>query len=261
VIEQAWTAMQGYEELTPEFRSYVNYYCGAFACYFATIGQPEKAAEFAHRATLAAEHARNQVESAGALQCLAIVRLRLGDEVGYREVCGKLVQLAPNIVDDGLRLNCIRVPNLGPHAVDPDLLVKLAKEFAANNSLRTPDIDLRVLGVAHFRAGDYEEAAKCLEQSIAQRPSGAPPSHGPDFGELLLAMIKWQQGAHDEARRMLRELQPRIEERLRSPWLYWDHRAVLEIRWREAEAMIKPKVADEAVENNSQINDEPPAGK
>jgi tetratricopeptide (TPR) repeat protein len=154
-------------------------------------------------------------------------------------------------------LNCIRVPNLGPDAVDPDLLVKLAKEFAANNSLRTPDIDLRVLGVAHFRAGDYEEAAKCLEQSIAQRPSDAPPSRGTDFGELLLAMIKWQQGEHDEARRMLRELQPRIEDRLRSPWLYWDHRAVLEIRWREAKAMIEPKEADEAVENEKSDDERP----
>jgi hypothetical protein len=54
---------------------------------------------------------------------------------------------------------------------------------------------------------------------------------------------------------MLRELQPRIEERLRSPWIYWDHRAVLEIRWREAEAMIQPKEADEAVENNSRTSD------
>jgi tetratricopeptide (TPR) repeat protein len=256
VIEQAWTAMQRYEELPPEFRIYVNYYCAAFACYFATIGRPEQAAQFAHRAALAAEHARNPVESAKAFSCLAIVRLRLGDDAGYREACAKLIQLAPRIVDDGDRLNCIRVPNLGPDAVDPNLLVKLAQEFAANNSLRTPFVDLNVLGAAHFRARQYEQAAECLEEAVAQIPSDVPPSNGTDFmPPLLLAMTKWQRGAHDEARGMLRELQPRIEERLRSPWIYWDHRAVLEIRWREAEAMIQPKEADEAVENNSRTSD------
>jgi tetratricopeptide (TPR) repeat protein len=262
VIEQAWAAMQKYEELPPEFRMYVNYYCNAFACYFATIGRPERAAEFADRAARAAEQARNQVEYAGALTGLAIMRLRLGDEAGYRDACSKMLQLAPRIADDDVRLNCIRVPNLGPDAVeDPNLLVKLAEEFAANNSLRTPHRDLTVLGAAHFRAGHFEEAVKCLEQSIAQLPSEVSLSDGPSQGfmpKLLLAMTKWQMGAHDEARRMLRELQPRIEERLRAPWLYWDHRAVLEIRRREAEALIKPEEAIEAVENDNPTTVAPP---
>jgi len=262
VVEQAWSVMQDYDTSIPGFATVlgvdVTVYCCEFACYFAATERPQKAAEFLHRAALAAESARNPVESAQTLTCLAIVRLRLGDQIGYREACAKLVQLAPHFPDDQLRLNCIRVPTLGPDAVeDPKLLVKLAEEFAAHNSLRTPYIDLRVLGAAHFRAGQYERAAQCLEQSLAQFPSDAPPRHGPDLmPQLLLAMTKWQRGEHDEARRMLRDLQPRIDERLRSPWIYWDERAVVEIRRREAEALIKPKEADEAVEKTS-LNPEP----
>ena len=95
------------------------------------------------------------------------------------------------------------------------------------------------------------------KQPLPNFPPNAPPSHGPDLvRQLVLAMTKWQLDEHDEARRMLRELQPRIDERLRSPWINWDGRAVLEIRRREAEAMIKPKEADEAVENESRTNDE-----
>jgi Flp pilus assembly protein TadD len=136
-------------------------------------------------------------------------------------------------------------------------LVKLAAEFAANNSLRTPYIDLAVLGTAHYRAGQYEQAAQSLEEAVAQFPSDAPPSHGPDLvRQLLLAMTKWQLGEPDEARRMLREIQPRIDERFRSPWINWDGRAVLEIRRREAEALIEPDQAQEAVENESRTSAE-----
>jgi non-specific serine/threonine protein kinase/serine/threonine-protein kinase len=262
VIEQAWAAMQEYDELPQRFATSpvddVIGPCAAFACYFATIGQPEQAAEFAHRAALAAQRVRNPIDSAQALTGLAIVRLRLGDQIGYREACAELVQLAPRIADDELRLDCIRVSCLGADAVeDPSLLVKLAAEFAANNSLRTPYIDLAVLGTAHYRAGQYEQAAQCLEEAVAQFPSDAPPSHGPDLvRQLLLAMTKWQLGEPDEARRMLREIQPRIDERFRSPWINWDGRAVLEIRRREAEALIEPDQAQEAVENESRTSAE-----
>jgi hypothetical protein len=74
--------------------------------------------------------------------------------------------------------------------------------------------------------------------------------------ELLLAMTKWQLGDHDEARAMLRELQPRIDERLQSPSIYWDTRAVLEIRRREAEALIKSLEPDEAVKNTRRPDSE-----
>ena len=64
VIEQAWAAMQGYDALPRKSATArvddVIVPCAAFACYFATIGRSEQAAEFAHRAALAAERVRIQ---------------------------------------------------------------------------------------------------------------------------------------------------------------------------------------------------------
>jgi hypothetical protein len=74
---------------------------------------------------------------------------------------------------------------------------------------------------------------------------------------LLLAMTKWQLGERDEACRILRDLQPRIDEGLRSPATSWDRRAVLEIRRKEAEALIKPKEGDEGGENATRTVDKP----
>jgi tetratricopeptide (TPR) repeat protein len=263
VIDQAWAALQDYDTSAAESASEtaldVINYCGDFACYFAATGKPQKAADFLQRAALAAERLRDPVESVHGLTGLAIVRLRLGDKAGYQKECAKLVRLARRVVDDELRLGCIRVSCFGPNGVeDPNLLVKLAQEFAANNSLGTPYIDRAVLGTAHYRAGQYEQAAQCLNEAIAKFPSDAPPSHGPDLvRQLLLAMTKWQLGEQDEARRMLREFKPRLDESLQSPWIYWDHRAVLEIRRQEAEALIKPKEADEGGEKEIENSDDP----
>jgi tetratricopeptide (TPR) repeat protein len=228
----------------------VDSYCN-FACLLATNQRHQEAADVLREAAPAAERIREPGLSASALACLAIARLRLGDQAGYREACAALVKLPFRLPDDDANLSRIRVCCLGPNAVDdPSVVIKLAEDFAANNSLGAPHLGHVMLGVAHFRAGHYKRAAQHLEESLAQFPGNAPPNLSPDFimPQLLLAMAKWQLGEQEEARRILRELQPRIDERLRSPSTFWDRRAVLEIRRREAEAMIKPKEADEAVE-------------
>jgi non-specific serine/threonine protein kinase/serine/threonine-protein kinase len=259
VIEQARAAIQEYEKRprvsAPKLVENVVATCLGFAYYFAAMEKHEQAAEFLHRAALAAEGIHSPLESAQANSGLAIMRLRLGDEAGYREACEKLVQLAPRLADDQARLNCIRVSCLGPDGVeDPSQLVALAKKFAANNTLLTPYIDLAVLGTAHFRAGEYKQAERRLEEALAQHPSDAPPSHGPDVvRQLMLAMTKWRLGDQDEARRILREQQPRIDEMLRSPRINWDAPAVLEIRRREAEDLIEPKDTDKGSDDATPV--------
>jgi serine/threonine protein kinase len=232
--------------------------CSYLACLLSAAQWPQEAVDLLRLAAASAERLREPSSYASATCSLAIARLRLGDEAGYREACAKLTQLAPRIADDQLRLNCIRVPTLGVQAdIDPQVLVKLAEEFAANNSLNTRFVDLQVLGAAHFRAGQYETASRHLEQSIAAYPSDPPTGIGTVLmPQLLLAMTKWQQGKHDAARTLLFEIEPAIDEWLRSPTIPWDHRTALEIRRREAVALIKRDQAQEAADVEGRTRNE-----
>jgi tetratricopeptide (TPR) repeat protein len=189
---------------------------------------------------------------------LAATRLGLGDVAGYREACRSLAvptpravyEESPYLTYDDFNLGRIATCCLGPNAVDdPSALVKQAEDFAAQNALHAPYLDLALLGTAHYRAGNYQEAAQCLEQSIAQYPNDPPPSHGTVHGsQLFLAMTKWQQGKHDDARRLLNEIQPALDKSLKAPTLLWQSPMTGEMLRREAEALIESKEADDAVE-------------
>jgi serine/threonine protein kinase len=268
-IEEAWAEMQDYDNLPPEFAQFpteVADTCAGFAYYYATIGREKDAAEFLRRATLAQERLQNPIDSFNALQTLARMRLRLGDLSGYREACAKLaVPLSSGANDasweywdDEVNMGRIFTCCLGPNAVDdPNVLVKQAEECAAHNRLQAPYLDLVLLGSAHYRAGHYQEAAQYCEESIAQYPSDPPPSHGTVLApQLFLAMAKWQMGQRDDARSLLREIEPAIEKSLATPNLLWTRQLTKDQLRREAEALIEPKARDEAVENESSSNDE-----
>jgi tetratricopeptide (TPR) repeat protein len=244
-IEQAWAEMQGYDELPPEFAQFplhdVTVSCAGFAYYFATVGKQDEAAEFLRRATSAQQRLRNPIDKIGAFQFLAQTRLRLGDEAGYRAACEKLANPSPHVDNDEFNLGRLWVCCLGPDAVeDPSDLVIQAKEFAANNSLGAPYVHLALLGAAHYRAGQYKQAAQCLEQSIAQFPSDPPPSHGTVlWPQVFLAMTRWQQGDRDDARTLLSEIEPAIDMWLEAPLTLWQYHVNTEVLRREAETLIK----------------------
>jgi hypothetical protein len=139
-----------------------------------------------------------------------------------------------------------------------------AEERAENNSLDARYFDLWVLGGVHFRAGNFERAARYLEESIAAYPIDPLPSRGTVlFPQLLLVMTKWHQGERDAAHRMLAELQPAINEWLQTPSHYqsivnsWHRPAILEVLRREAETMVWPNETNEAVENKNPTTDAP----
>jgi tetratricopeptide (TPR) repeat protein len=226
------------------------------------LGVHVEAAEFLRRATLAQQRLRNSFESLGALQLLAITQLRLGDSAGYRKSCAMLCVAPPRAAHidspyfpyEEFNLGRIWTCCLGPDAVDdPSIFVAQAEEFAANNKLSAPFVDTNLLGATHYRAGNFEKAEKYFEQSIAQYPSDAPPSHGTVlWPQLYLAMTKWQQGEHDIARKLLHEIQPGIGKALDTPMLLGQYRQITEVLCREAAAMIIPTDSDEAVENLKQ---------
>ena len=237
------------------------------ACYLATIGQEVKAKVVLDKATIYAQRMPASSASANAHYLLAVAQARLGDMAGYRATCKTLVHLPLVDTDDLTKSPAIWSPSLTPDAFDrpiwttslaPDALddlslhVKRVEEFAANNPLIQSHFRLSLLGAALYRAGHYDRAADELEKSIAVYPSGPP--RGTDtinYHRLFLAMTKWQLGQKHEARQLLAETQPAVDEELQSPSSSWNRRATLEVLRGEAETLIGPKEADEGQNNDN----------
>jgi tetratricopeptide (TPR) repeat protein len=198
--------------------------------------------------------------SADTLYYLAVALARVGDKAGYRATCKALVELPFDNLEGLTKSRPIWTPCIGPDALDdPTLPVKLGEEFVKNStSIGEPHYGLYILGAAHYRAGQYEQAAQRLEESIAVYPSNPVPGHDTmNYHRLLLAMTQWQLGEQDEARRLLAETLPEVQKELNAPASSWNRRATLEILRHEAETLIEPKQADEAVENKTRTNDPP----
>jgi hypothetical protein len=117
------------------------------------------------------------------------------------------------------------------------------------------------LGAALYRDGQYDRAAEQLEKSIAAYPSDPwIDCETINLQRLLLAMSKWQLDKKDEARRLLAETKPAIDQDIQSPSVFYVLKAALEVLRREAETLIEPQEADEAVENESGHRDESSSG-
>jgi tetratricopeptide (TPR) repeat protein len=185
---------------------------------------------------------------------LVLMQLRRGDKAGYRETCSALVDLPVRSIDVVINTRPVWCLCLAPDALDDmSRLVKRAEEFAADKSLNQGShFGPYMLGAALFRAGRYREAAKHIEQSIAEYP--ALPPHGFDwlnYQRLLLVMARWQLGERDEARRLFAETKSAVDNEIQAPTTLWGRRTTLELLRAEAGALIEPKKTNEAVENEN----------
>jgi hypothetical protein len=128
--------------------------------------------------------------------------------------------------------------------------LKLVEEHLATNPRIDPSAGPNLLGTALHRASQFDEATKQLEDALELYPSGPPlANYSVNSLRLRLAMTKWQFGQRDAARELLSKTLPAIEEEMQTATCQWNRRALLEL-WRgEAQALIGPKEADEAVEN------------
>jgi non-specific serine/threonine protein kinase/serine/threonine-protein kinase len=195
--------------------------------------------------------------AAEAYYCLAMLQLQRGDKEGYRDTCRKLVELPELSARFGDASNLARpiwTPCLAPEALD-DMRVPVlrAEELLANETLDQRHFRLYMLGAALYRDGQYKEAARRLEESIATYPT--PPEHGFDtlnYQRLLLAMSRWKLGQRDVARELLDATQLSINEELSSPLTEWVRRATLGLLRREAEELI-----GQDHDRESEIDDKP----
>ncbi|MBI2826104.1 MAG: protein kinase [Planctomycetia bacterium] len=109
------------------------------------------------------------------------------------EACRKMVELAPN---DAGALNNLAWQS----ATTPDPRARkasLAVELATKGIQLDPKSTLlpNTLGVAHYRAGNWQEAIEWLTKSMGAR------NGGDSFDWFFLAMAHWQLGNKDEARK------------------------------------------------------------
>ena len=114
---------------------------------------------------------------------------------------------------------------------------------------------LSALGFALYRDGQYQRAADELAASIdAYDSDSALPNDITNVQQLFLAMTKWQLDQKDGARRLLAKTLPDVDKQLQSPLCGEIDRVMLDVIRREAETLIEPKEAEEAVENKTQTS-------
>jgi tetratricopeptide (TPR) repeat protein len=221
------------------------------ALFFTATHRDDEAAELLRKTTVYAKYARNPVESVEILWAIAIGKLYAGDDAGYRASCQALADLPVDTLDDLNKARQILIWCLAPDALeDLSLPVRRAEDLAANNSLGQPHVGPFCSGAALYRNGQYDRAAEQLAKSIAAYPKHPVPGFDIiNYSRLLLPMAKWNLGQRDEARRLLAEALPAVDEQIQTPST-WSHlRAIVEIFRGEAVALIEPKEADDAVEN------------
>jgi tetratricopeptide (TPR) repeat protein len=214
-------------------------------------------ADFIRKAALSARRLTDPNAAADSLYYFAVVQLQLGDKAGYRASCKALVEVPLSKLDGNTKSRPVWTPCIGPEALDDmSQHVKRAEEFLTNGSPEQRHFGLQVLGAAHYRAGEYEEAAKRLKEAIAAYPTKPKPDHDTmNYQQLFLAMTHWQLGNKDEARKVLAETLPAVEAELKSPSSGWNRRTTLEVLRGEAEDLIEPTKPNESAENKSRTTD------
>jgi tetratricopeptide (TPR) repeat protein len=240
-----------------DIREIVRLYC-RIAYYLSATDRAQQAADYVGRASVNANRLTNPTLLADSLYYVALMQARLGDTAGYRATCKTMVgvpfsEIVPPVSKGRLIVTLCLLPGA---LEDPRVPVKLVEEHLATNPRIDPSAGPNLLGTALHRAGQFEQAAEQLENALELYPSGPPlANYSINSLRLRLAMTKWQLGQRDAARELLSKTLPAIEEEMQIPTCLWNRRALLEL-WRgEAQALIGPKEADEAVENE-RTNDE-----
>jgi serine/threonine protein kinase len=228
------------------------------AYFFAATNREQHATELVRNAALHVSNNTDPSALADGLYYAAVAQLRLGDIAGYRATCKALVDVPFATIVGVTKSRPVWTPCIGPGALDdPTLPVKLAEELVADKTFVEPHFALYMLGAAHYRAGQYEQAAQRLGEAISAFPAGSSPvTHSISYPRLLLAMAKWKLGQTDEARQLLAETLPEVDRELKSPASSWNRRATLEVLRNEAEGLIETEKANEAVENKNRPDNE-----
>jgi WD40 repeat protein len=130
--------------------------------------------------------------------------LEARNRAGVRRACEDLLKQFGNNTDPGCAQTLAWYCVLAPDAVaDPKAPVRLAQAALAGpaETGRARSNVLKTLGAALYRAGQFEEAMRRLDESIQTQGEGGDPR-----AFAFLALAHYRLGHHDEAERWLNKL-------------------------------------------------------
>jgi tetratricopeptide (TPR) repeat protein len=168
----------------------------------------------------------------------AAAQLGAGDHAGYRRTCAAVLDKFSGTdlpeVAQAVAWTCAIAKDGG---TDPKRALRLAE--AAHRSDPASPWYAHTLGAALYRAGQYAEAARCLQEAsdaAGHTAKGAP--YSPAYTWYLLALANQRLGRVDVARTWLARAVVWTEKATRSPGLPWNRRLTLQLLRTEAEALV-----------------------
>jgi tetratricopeptide (TPR) repeat protein len=218
-------------ELDPKFKDAWHDRSGAHA----VLGKWQRAAaEFAQ----ATERFPGDLELWCAYACTLLLA---GDAEGYRRVCAEVLHANAQATDPQTGYVLARMVSLAPGTADRAQAVAWAQKAVAANPRRA--WYLHTMGVAHYRAGQFDQAVRRLEQS--QQDDPAWQGHIIDW--LLLAMAHQRLERPVDARAWLdraRQWKDQAKKDLAKGAPYWPvdgwcDRLEIELLDREAEQLFR----------------------
>ncbi len=193
----------------------------------------------------------------------ALLHLMIGDEAGYRRVCGRMLErfcgridglIGPEQVEEKddvavTRFVLVRACVLAPAAVpEYDRLLRLADMSAASEGPYFW-VPLYIRGAACYRAGRLEEAVRLLRESLSRTDDEARANDGAQALNFpYLAMSLQRLGRGDAARQELRNAREALDRWAKAafdrpdrfvPVTSWNDWVEYQVLYREAHRLIE----------------------
>jgi tetratricopeptide (TPR) repeat protein len=148
----------------------------------------------------------------------ALLRVYVSDGPGYRDACRRMLARFEDSTNSNDWINVAAALGIAPEpGVEVSRAVALAERAVADNKLVWR---MAYLGLAHYRAGQFEQAESALEESLAIDPNWNPP-----MVHSALGMTHHRLGNGDQASAALAKAKSardgRVEAMLAGDVGYW----------------------------------------
>jgi len=190
----------------------------------------------------------------------ALAESTLEDETAYRTTCGRMLKLFQDSGDPRATRWLVWSCAIRPDAVDDlDRCVALAKDAA--EKLPQDGRVVSSLGAILYRAGQFAEAAKCLEKPEASWGNGPEyEQYSSAYVWFFLAMAQHQLGESAAAENWMSKAVAQADQELSQESIFWNRKLTLQLLRDEATMLIRGagKQPPNKVPAEQQHTDSPP---